>query len=536
MTNLQLKPDPREAIWDHRYSYSGRLSGEMCIKPPGATSRADLIPVAHWVDIPADQIDQLSILTDSLARFDADADDQTQLLTVFDGDRAIPAPFACTVPQSIVNAARDVCAGRADSLADVMCEPKRTAANDNVPDELYDFLALHGGQIAMGKLYGATVDHLKGNIYKRGSAFFFEWGPPTMRQARKIELPPKPRARFSVDWFDDLEEDEPKEHVLKGVLGVNEFTVVSGKPGSGKSVILTDMACAVAAGKEWHGRRVKQGLVVYIAAERKDLTKRRVRAWRKHHGADGVPMAILGARLDMTSSTADAMALAEYICDLEKDCGHDCVWIIIDTLTRVFGPGDQNASKDMSRFVQSCDALREAVPGSHVTVVHHTGWAGDRGKGAIDLDGAVDASFLVKKEGGAYLLECDGTNDGEEGIVTRFRMEGVEVGTNDEGEPTIAPVVVPTEGPADGLLRSVKGQTAQALETLKHLCETFGEEPSGPGFPDSVLVVSEDRWRAAFYGVITGTPEAKKKAFRRAIKALTASGHIANVGRFYFIN
>lgn len=531
----QSKPDPREAIWDYRYSFAGRLSGDMCLRPPGATSRAELISVAHWVDIPADQIDQLAILTDSLQKFDADADDETQLLTVFEGDRAIPAPFACTVPQSIVDAARDVCAGRADSLADVMCEPKRTAANDNVPDELYDFLDLYGGSIGMGRLYNATVDRVKGNIYRHGSAFFFEWGPPSLRQVRKIELPPKPRARFSVDWFDDLEEDEPKEHVLKGVLGVDEFTVISGKPGSGKSVIVTDMACHIAAGKDWHGRRVKQGLVVYIAAERKDLTKRRVRAWRKHHGADGVPLAILGARLDMTSSTDDAMVLAQYIGDLEKDCGHECVWIVVDTLTRVFGPGDQNASKDMSRFVQSCDALREALPGSHVSVIHHTGWTGDRGKGAIDLDGAVDASFLVKKEGGTYLLECDGTNDGEEGVVTRFKMEGVQIGTNEDGEPTIAPVVVPAEAPADGLLRNIRGQTAQALETLTKLCQTVGIEPNGPGYPDSVLVVSEDQWRAAFYEAVTGTQEAKRKAFRRAIEALVRTDHVTNVGQFYFI-
>ena len=283
---------------------------------------------------------------------------------------------------------------------------------------------------------------------------------------------PQQRERFTVDWFSDIDEDMPKEEILKGVFGEGEYTMVSGKPGSGKSVISTDMACHVAAGMEWHGRAVKQGLVVYIAAERKALTKRRMRAFKKRHGVDDIPLMVLGGMLDFTSGLADAKAVIAVIKAAEAVCGHKCVWIIVDTLTRTFGPGDQNTSKDMTKFVLACDTVREGVAGSHLTVIHHTGWAGDRGKGAIDLDGAVDASFLVKKEGRGYIFECDGTNDGEEGVITHFRMEGVQVGEKD-GEPTMAPVVVPTDGPAEspanGLLKKIKGNAATALEILRRL-------------------------------------------------------------------
>lgn len=279
--------------------------------------------------------------------------------------------------------------------------------------------------------------------------------------------------RFTVDWFGDIEDAMPKETFIKGTLGVGEFTMLSGKPGTGKSVIVTDMACHVAAGKDWHGRRVQQGFVVYIAAERKDLTKRRMLAFRKRHDVGAIPLAVLGGRIDLTSSLKDAEALIATVKALEAKCGQRCIWIVIDTLTRVFGPGDQNASKDMTKFIQACDAILEGVEGAHLTVIHHTGWAGDRGKGAIDLDGAVDASFMVKKEAGAYLLECDGTNDGDEGIITRFRMEGVQVGVDEDGEPTMAPVVIPTDGPAEspanGLLKKIKGNAATALEILRRL-------------------------------------------------------------------
>lgn len=283
---------------------------------------------------------------------------------------------------------------------------------------------------------------------------------------------PKPRERFTVDWFGDIEDSMPKETFIKGVLGVGEFTMLSGKPGTGKSVIVTDMACHVAAGKDWHGRAVKQGLVVYIAAERKDLTKRRMLAFRKRHDVGAIPLAVLGGRIDLTSSLKDAEALIATVRSLEELCGQRCIWVVIDTLTRVFGNGDQNASKDMGKFIQACDAILDGVEGAHLTVIHHTGWAGDRGKGAIDLDGAVDASFMVKKEAGAYLLECDGTNDGDEGIITRFRMEGVQVGERD-GEPTMAPVVVQMDGASDADIadRLLSGFDKQAVEALRGLSE-----------------------------------------------------------------
>lgn len=334
--------------------------------------------------------------------------------------------------------------------------------------------------------------------------------------AAKSDMPQ--RERFSLDWFHEIEDSMPKETFIKGVFGVNEFTMLSGKPGSGKSVITTDMACHVAAGMDWHGRRVKQGLVVYIAAERKDLTKRRMLAFRKRHGiGHAIPLLVMGGRMDLTTGLRDAEDIATTIKRAEADCGMSCVWIIVDTLTRTFGPADQNQSKDMTKFILSCDTIREAVTGSHVTVIHHTGWAGDRGKGAIDLDGAVDASFLVKKEAGGYLLECDGTNDGDEGVITNFRMEGVQVGIDEDGQPTMAPVVIPTDGKTAGekLVANVKGHAAAVLEALEDVCREEG-------------MATDEEWRRAFYAKAeAGTkPHTLKTRYLRAKEQLFASGTV----------
>lgn len=348
---------------------------------------------------------------------------------------------------------------------------------------------------------------------------------------------PKKRERFELTWFDQIEEGKPKEEFIKKVLGESEFTTISGLPGTGKSVIVTDMACHVAKGMDWHGRKVRQGLVIYVAAERKKLTERRMMAFRKKHDVHDVPLLVIGGRLDFTKDLNDAKALIGAIKEAEEATEMKCVWVIIDTLTRVFGAGDQNASKDMSRFVQSCDEIL-AETKAHVTAIHHSAWSGERGKGAIDLDGAVDASFMVKKEHGKYKLVCDGTNDGEEGDILAFTMESVEIGIDEEGEPTTAPVVVPTDGggPGEKLASAIKGHNARCFEVLRELLDSTGGTVDTPHFPQDAIVVLEDAWRQAVYD---DDKDAKQttltQRYSRAYKFLKDSGQIDHIGQWVFI-
>lgn len=359
----------------------------------------------------------------------------------------------------------------------------------------------HKGDVSDWLAAGGTIDQLKA---------LADSAPPVAANENS------PGARFKVDWFGDIEEDLPKETFIKGVFGVGEFTMLSGKPGTGKSVVVTDMACHVAAGKDWDGRKVKQGLVVYVAAERKDLTKRRMLAFRKTHGLGHIPLAVISGRIDMTTGLKDAEELSAAITKLEQDCGQKCSWVIIDTLTRVFGPGDQNASKDMGRFIASCDTIMESV-GAALTVIHHTGHQGDRAKGAIDLDGAVDASFMVKKEAGGYILECDGANDSAEGVIARFKMEGVQVGIDEDGEPTMAPVVVPLDAksPAERLVENASKHHTTALDVLKRL----SADEDGHGVPRA-------DWQAAYYAEYPdeGNKESLRARFNRAVKWLAQQG------------
>jgi RecA-family ATPase len=165
------------------------------------------------------------------------------------------------------------------------------------------------------------------------------------QRAGSVVTPSK--ERFQITWFDDVDQSTAKEEILQSVLGAGEFSLFVAKPGMGKSVLVGDIGCHIAAGIDWHARKVKQGLVIFFAAERKNLTERRVAAWRKKHGVSGIPFVVVGGKVDLTSGVIDSRALAATIKTLEEKSGHRCVLIILDTVTRTFGPGDQHQSRDM---------------------------------------------------------------------------------------------------------------------------------------------------------------------------------------------
>lgn len=362
--------------------------------------------------------------------------------------------------------------------------------------------------------------------------------------SRYSAQPANDNARFDVTWFDDVNETVVKDELVKGFLGAGEFSLFVAKPGTAKSVLLCDIGCHIAAGKDWHGRPVKQGLVVFFAAERKGLTERRIAAWRKKHSASNLPFAVVGGKLDLTSGLVDAKALADTIRALEVKSGQPCVLVILDTVTRTFGPGDQNQSRDMQRYISSVDELHRAT-GAHVAAIHHSGWEGDRGKGAIDLDGAIDVSFVVDVKGtGAtktFTLTCTGANDGEDGPVTGFRLESVPLGKDADGNETTAPVVVQATVVSDDFSK-LKGNAGKALDSLRAVIDQDGQSPpeGSLSFPEGIVVASRDAWRNRFYAdALAKEPKVAegtiRQRFSRAIQELTDSKQITGVGEWFWL-
>jgi hypothetical protein len=111
--------------------------------------------------------------------------------------------------------------------------------------------------------------------------------------------------------------------------------------------------------------------------------------------------------------------------------------VIVDTLARNFGSGDENSTKDMNAFVESLDLIRAAAVA--VTVIHHTGKDAGRGeRGSTALRGAADTVILAAQDDTGLGLKCDKMKDGQPFTPYVVKFVPQIVGTDSEGEEIVS--------------------------------------------------------------------------------------------------
>jgi hypothetical protein len=170
--------------------------------------------------------------------------------------------------------------------------------------------------------------------------------------------------------------------------------------------------------------------------------------------------------------------------------------IVLDTLARTFGEGDESATREMSAFVASADRLREET-GAHVAVIHHGPCSRDRPRGSIALDAAADLIVKVAKdaEGGTqHLATVEAAKVDADGAEMPFRLRVVDLGGEDGREPRRT--CVAEEAAAARMQRlSLPPLARKALRFLTDLIAVEGKPlPTGALFPIGLQGGREDRW------------------------------------------
>ena len=343
-------------------------------------------------------------------------------------------------------------------------------------------------------------------------------------------------SRFEFTLFDDIDEAPRKHWLMRDVLGAGELSIVYGAPGSGKSVVVADMAAHVAAGLPWAGKATRQGAVVYLAAERGALVKRRLAAWRKRHGLTRLPLAVIEAGADLCMQNVDTDRLIGTCRDIQDKTGCPVTWIIVDTVAQTLAGGDENSGRDMGRLVSNLARLQRETR-AHVTAIHHVphgDQARMRGHGV--LLGAADATFSVENdtESKVRTLKARKANDGPDDLAFSFSLESETLFVDDKtGEETTAPVVVMRDtGTPPGHKKNVPLPHAEEL-ALRALIDAVVDEgrppPASAGAPLNTMAIPFERWRSICYErriSDSDKPDTRKKAFSRATDALQRKGRV----------
>jgi hypothetical protein len=261
-----------------------------------------------------------------------------------------------------------------------------------------------------------------------------------------VEPKPAERGAFELWDLDELENQPPPTWLIDGIITKEALSLMWGKSGSMKSFVAIDMGLHIVCGLDWHGHKVEPGNVVFVAAEGAQGLRRRAMGWIKSKQALGLikPGAAKGFKVLRHSLVLASDDLSKLIEAIKKKCGTDRpVLIIIDTLARTFGAGDENKQADMNAYVSACDRLREAT-GANVMIIHHSGVHEDRReRGSNVLRGAADTVIKISRKDVGKKTKIDVINrapegkqkDSEEFETVKLRTQPIEVG--DDGETTI---------------------------------------------------------------------------------------------------
>lgn len=298
-------------------------------------------------------------------------------------------------------------------------------------------------------------------------------------------------------------------YMVKGWLDRNCLSMLYGPSNAGKTFVALDIAMHIAAGKPWRGLRVNGGPVLYIAAEGGAGIRNRLAAIKRERPDMATArFTLLPVGLDLHGQ-GDAQAICEIMADESP------ALVVIDTLARSMGAGDENTAKDAAMFVRNCDLIREAT-GAHVMVIHHTGKDEDRGaRGSSALRAAVDNEIQVTSE---WEILSRKQRDQEPPEPLHFKLRSVVLGVDEDGEPVTSAVVDMAEPPKP-TRKPLKGKNEVAMQALYDALRDHGTTKSGDVWPVNRKVVEVNHWREAcgVHGLTSGVSDsAARQAFKRA--------------------
>lgn len=318
-------------------------------------------------------------------------------------------------------------------------------------------------------------------------------------------------AKFTPLSLADFLAKPPPAWLIKGVLPAAGLGMVYGASGAGKSFFTLDVIMAIAQGAMWRGRKVKQGDVVYVAAEGASGMRNRVNAYLSSHG---LKTDFTGLRLIENAPNFHGDADIGPLLKALKQSGPLAV-LVIDTLAQVTPGADENAGQDMGAVFAKLQALQQAL-GCLVVLVHHAGKDASRGaRGWSGMKAALDTEIEVALgPEGVRFATVTKQKDGEGGLQFPFKLVPIELGWDEDKEPITSCVVEVVEKLPQAV--EITGELQQSLmQKLSALCTV------------EVPWVKEGELVEAVYLELKENCEGKTKrkdSIKRAINNLTEKG------------
>lgn len=293
-------------------------------------------------------------------------------------------------------------------------------------------------------------------------------------------------------------ERPPKQWLVDKVLGVQDFGLLYGESGHGKTHAGLDFAYSCVTGRMFADTfAVSRPLTVaYATGEGLGGLADRLRAVSAYYGAVDVPLYLFADIPQLFTAAQEngartfarawqAMAEAGTV-PAQLDV------LILDTLHNATAGADENSAKDAAIVQQAMRYLRDTL-GCAVLLIHHANKAGTSERGSSALRASCDTVLRAQKLGHSYTLACEKLKDAETWPALSFDLvtvngctsvrvfwQGQAQGLTQEGRSKLeARIMAHLDGhtgtryTADDLAQAIKEDSRTAVQnTLKELRQT----------------------------------------------------------------
>jgi len=290
-----------------------------------------------------------------------------------------------------------------------------------------------------------------------------------------------------------------KQWLVQDILGAQDFALVYGESGHGKTHVLLDFAFACATGAVFADKfTVTRPLTVaYCAGEGVGGLADRLRAVRQHYGAaaDTAQVFIL-TDVPQLYQLETVNGVLAFVTDWQRMAAAGVVpasvdVLIIDTLHTASAGANENSAQDASITQRSMRLLRDRL-GCAVVLSHHANKAGTGERGTTALRATMDTVLRTQKTGETFTCTCEKLKDGIPWVTQQFRLES---------SPDAVSVFVDWQGDASS------GYTASATRESKaiaHLTEHAGVHYTA----DEVALAIDDEQRTSVQNMLRNLRDA----------------------------
>jgi RecA/RadA recombinase len=285
------------------------------------------------------------------------------------------------------------------------------------------------------------------------------------------------RSKFGALYLDVLDNPGPEHNwLVQGWLAANEVSVVAGASRSGKSFLALETGLCVAEARPLFGLKVKHGAVVYQAGEGAIGVKKRLRAWRQHHGrvwTRETPFVLLQRPIDIYHSTEEVDSLISEILAHAKVFEDPLRLVVIDTLATATPGADENSGRDMSTVLGNVARICDKCQ-CHVMLVHHLNAAGGKLRGHTSVYANVGQVMLVERDEdtGIRTVKLDKQKDDIDGKEMKFELMQVVIGVDEDGEKITSCICLPV-GEKDAVRREEELKGFRLNKTQEVFMQAF---------------------------------------------------------------